>query len=162
MKKLLPYPLLAVSLTLVWLVLNQSVALAHWLLGIWIGTAAALAYAALRPPGTPVRRLRVALMLGFVVLVDIVRSNLAVGRIVIHPHSPGRRPGFLDIPLALRSPAGLATLACIVTATPGTTWAGYDSSRRVLTLHILDLGDEDEWIEVIKQRYERRLLEIFP
>jgi multicomponent K+:H+ antiporter subunit E len=109
-----------------------------------------------------VRRLRVALVLAFVVLADIVRSNLAVARIVVHPHGRGRRPGMVDIPLELRSPAGLATLACIVTATPGTAWAGYDSASGVLTLHILDLIDEDEWLAVVKQRYERRLLEIFP
>lgn len=162
MRTLLPYPLLAVALAVVWLLLNQSAEVAHWLLGSWVAIAAALGYAALRPPRTPIRRPWVAIVLAFVVLADIVRSNLAVGRIVIHPRSPGRRPGFLDVPLALRSPAGLATLACIVTATPGTAWAGYDSARGVLTLHVLDLSDEDEWIAVIKQRYERRLLEIFP
>jgi multicomponent K+:H+ antiporter subunit E len=32
----------------------------------------------------------------------------------------------------------------------------------VLTMHILDLIDEREWVDIIKQRYERRLLEIFP
>ncbi|MGH8663674.1 MAG: Na+/H+ antiporter subunit E [Burkholderiales bacterium] len=158
----LPYSLLTACLTVVWLLLNQTLAAAHWLLGFWIAVAAALGYASLRPPRTPVRRLRVALGLALVVAADIVRSNLAVARIVIHPRARGRTAGFLDIPLQLRSPAGLATLACIVTATPGTAWAGYDSSRGVLTLHILDLIDESEWIVVIKERYERRLLEIFP
>ena len=32
---------------------------------------------------------------------------------------------------------------------------------RVLTIHVLDLIDESEWIRTIKNRYERRLLEIF-
>jgi multicomponent K+:H+ antiporter subunit E len=53
-------------------------------------------------------------------------------------------------------------LACIITSTPGTAWARYDSARGVLTMHILDLIDEREWVDIIKQRYERRLLEIFP
>jgi multicomponent K+:H+ antiporter subunit E len=162
MRTWLPYSLLTVSLAVVWLLLNQTLAPAHGLLGVWIAVAAGLGYAALRPPRTPVRRLRIAFVLAFAVLTDIVRSNLAVARIVIHPHGRGRRPGLVDIPLELRSPAGLATLACIVTATPGTAWAGYDSSRGVLTLHILDLIDQNEWIAVIKERYERRLLEIFP
>jgi multicomponent K+:H+ antiporter subunit E len=30
-----------------------------------------------------------------------------------------------------------------------------------LTIHVLDLIDEREWIRTIKNRYERRLLEIF-
>ena len=63
--------------------------------------------------------------------------------------------------LAFSVGEGLAALACIITACPGTTWARYDSTANVLTMHILDLVDEQAWIETIKQRYERRLLEIF-
>jgi multicomponent K+:H+ antiporter subunit E len=67
----------------------------------------------------------------------------------------------VQIPLELRHPAALAALACIITATPGTAWARYDSVRGVLTMHILDLIDDETWIRTIKERYERRLLEIF-
>jgi multicomponent K+:H+ antiporter subunit E len=84
-----------------------------------------------------------------------------VARIVLNPRHRGQTSGFLDIPLELRHPAGLAVLACIITATPGTAWARYDSARSVLTLHILDLIDEEAWIRTIKGRYERRLQEIF-
>ena len=52
-------------------------------------------------------------------------------------------------------------LALIVTATPGTLWVSFDPAKGVLTLHVLDLIDEDAWIATIKQRYERYLLEIF-
>ena len=31
----------------------------------------------------------------------------------------------------------------------------------MLTIHVLDLIDEKSWIHTIKDRYERRLLEIF-
>lgn len=156
------YLLLTASSLALWLVLNQTLAPAHWLLGIAVAVAAVGGYAALRPPPTPMRRAGVALVLTALVLADIVRSNVAVGRIVLGAH--GRRPcaGFLDIPLELRSPAGLSVLACIITSTPGTAWAGYDSERSILTIHILDLIDEEAWIGIIKNRYERRLLEIFP
>ena len=90
-----------------------------------------------------------------------MRSNIAVARIVLHGGRRDRTAGFLDIPLELRDPAGLALLACIVTATPGTAWAGYDAERGVLTLHILDLIDEADWIRIIKGRYESRLMEMF-
>ncbi|WON74008.1 Na+/H+ antiporter subunit E [Nitrosospira sp. Is2] len=32
---------------------------------------------------------------------------------------------------------------------------------RSLTIHVLGLQDEESWILFIKQRYERRLMEIF-
>ena len=37
-----------------------------------------------------------------------------------------RVSGFMTIPLELRSPMGLAILALILTATPGTAWLDYN------------------------------------
>jgi multicomponent K+:H+ antiporter subunit E len=61
----------------------------------------------------------------------------------------------------MRDPYGLAALACIITATPGTVWVEYDSAQGTMLLHVLDLVDEEEWVRIIKDRYERRLMEIF-
>lgn len=161
MRRWLPYPLLALLLLGMWLLLVGTASLGHVLLGGAIAAGAARAYARLQPHLGPVRRVGAMVRLAVLVLLDIVRSNVAVGRIVLHPGTRAQTSGFLDIPLELRSPAGLAVLACIVTATPGTAWAGYDAARGVLTLHILDLIDEDAWIRTIKGRYEHRLREIF-
>jgi multicomponent K+:H+ antiporter subunit E len=96
------------------------------------------------------------------VCVDIVRSNIAVARIVLGLH--GKRAihsGFLRVPLDLRDPHGLAALSTIVTSTPGTIWADLSVDGAILTLHVLDLRDERAAIETIKQRYESLLMEIF-
>jgi multicomponent K+:H+ antiporter subunit E len=116
----------------------------------------------LQAPFGPVRRLGVAAALAGVVAIDIARSNIAVARIVLRWRTRTRRAGFVDVPLQLRNPAGLAALACIVTSTPGTAWAGYDPRRNVVTIHVLDLVDEAGLIAATKDRYERRLMEIFP
>ena len=111
-----------------WLLLNQSLAPGHWLLGLLFALVVAALAKRLRPLGAPHRQPRI---------------------------------GFLDIPLDLRDPHALATLAMIVTATPGTVWAGHDQANNILTLHILDLQNESAWIHTIKERYERPLREIF-
>ena len=36
-----------------------------------------------------------------------------------------------------------------------------DAAKGILLLHVLDLVDETAWIRLIKDRYERRLMEIF-
>lgn len=97
----------------------------------------------------------------WLVFVDIVRSNLAVARIVLYRGTRNQTSGFLSMPLEVRHPGALAAIACIITATPGTSWARYDAGRNILTIHVLDLIDEQAWIDTFKQRYERRLLEIF-
>ena len=162
MSRWLPFPLFSVALAALWLLLSQSLEPAHLLLGALAGLGGGLLLRQLQLPMQRVRRrFGTALKLLWMIFADIVRSNIAVGRIVFYPYVGGRTSGFLDLPLELRHPGGLAVLACIVTATPGTSWARYDAKRNVLTLHILDLVDEEAWIELFKGRYEKALLEIF-
>lgn len=165
MKRWLPFPLLWLALTALWLLLNQTLWPGHVLLGAVLAFGACLAYRRLETPraarGGAWRRSVAAARLLAAVAIDIVRSNLAVARIVLRPGMPGQTAGFLEVPIELRDPAGLAVLACIITATPGTAWASFDAERGVLTMHILDLIDEAAMIAIIKGRYERRLQEIF-
>ena len=149
-------------LLVLWLLLNQSLGAADVLTGAAVALTCTLGYARLRAPGrrVPSRAWCVIQLLGLV-LADIVRSNLAVARIVLGLHRARRTAGFLTMPLETSDPRALAALACIVTATPGTSWARYDRTRNALTIHVFDLVDEEQWIRLFKQRYERRLLEIF-
>lgn len=163
MRRLIPYPLLTLGLLLMWLVLNDSMDPTHVLLGLLMGLVGGAVYARLEPSrGKTGSFVAPAAMLAWLVLVDIIRSNIAVLRIALRLPAPGRVAGFLAIPLELRDPRGLAALACIVTATPGTSWAHYEAAANVLTLHVLDLVDEEAWVRQFKDRYERRLMEIFP
>ncbi|MGE3771783.1 MAG: Na+/H+ antiporter subunit E [Gammaproteobacteria bacterium] len=155
-------PVLVLALTALWLLLNQTVSPGHLLLGAVLSTALAWGGSTLRPLHARLRRLDVAAALAFVVLLDIVRSNIAVARIVLSPRrNRNLHSGFLDIPLELRDPHGLATLAMIVTSTPGTVWVGLSPDGALLRLHVLDLVDEAHWVELFKNRYERRLMRIF-
>ncbi len=158
--RVLPYPLLSGTLALVWMVLNQSVAPATILMGVVLGIVLGSAYGLLQPPKVRVRRPGAVVRLFARVMLDIARSNLAVARLILG----GRREvnsGFVAIPLALADRHGLAVLACIITSTPGTVWVSYDARASVLLVHVLDLVNEDTWIETIQCRYETLLMEIF-
>jgi multicomponent K+:H+ antiporter subunit E len=166
MKRWLPYPLLSALLFTMWLALNQTLQAGQMLIGATLALAGGLALARLQVPRSEERlhvlqRGAAALQLAWLVFTDIVRSNLAVARVVVNPNAASVKSGFVSIPLHLRDPGGLAALACIITATPGTSWARYDAAGGILTIHVLDLVDEGAWIVTIQQRYERRLREIF-
>ena len=153
---------LFLALLALWLILNESFAAGHVLLGAVLALGGVAVYSRLQPAGNRVRnRPLAAVQLLGLVLADIVRSNVAVARIVLGLGAGKRTAGFLSLPLALRHPGGLAVVACIITATPGTSWVRYDRAAGVVTIHVLDLVDEQAWIHLFKQRYERRLLEIF-
>jgi len=150
------------ALFALWLILNESFALGHWLLGAVLALGGVAVYSRLQPAGNRVRnRPLAAFRLLGVVLADIVRSNVAVARIVLGIGAGKRTAGFLSLPLELRHPGALAVVACIITATPGTTWVRYDRATGVVTIHVLDLVDEQAWIRLFKERYEICLLEIF-
>ena len=157
-------PLLAVLgvfLTVMWLLLNDSLSVGQHALGALCAALISFAVARLRPLRARPRRLHLAIGLLFQVGLDIIRSNLAVGRLILSTSHRSPHSAFIQIPLELRDPHGLAILSLIVTATPGTVWSGHDADHNVLTLHVLDLQDEAIWVHTIKQRYERPLMEIF-
>lgn len=155
-------PVLGVALAAMWLVLNDTVAPGQALLGALIATGLILWTAKLRPLRPRLYRPWLAISLLTIVLVDIVRSNIAVGRIILGlVRDRTIRSGLLEIPLDLRDPHGLAVLATIITSTPDTVWVDHAADRAMLTLHILDLRDPQTWIRVIKDRYERPLIRIF-
>jgi len=159
--RLLPHPLVSASLLVLWLLLNQTLSFGQFLIGCVAALAGGRILTSLQLPKARIRRPGAFLRLLALVLVDVVRSNIAVGRIILGLAGQRRTSGFVNIPLDLRDPYGLAVLACIITATPGTLWVNFDAGEGILMIHVLDLIDEREWIRTIKGRYERHLMEIF-
>jgi multicomponent K+:H+ antiporter subunit E len=149
-------------LFVMWLLLNDTLSIAGVLLGLLLAVALAWASGVLRPLQPTMRRVHLIAVLLAYVLRDIVRSNVGVARIVLGLAGTREiRSGFVKIPLDLTDPHGLAVLAGIVTATPGTVWVDHDMTGSTVTLHVLDLKTEQEWIDWIKGRYERPLIGIF-
>lgn len=160
MTRLLPHPLLALSLLVMWILLN-GLTVGHVLLGSVIALGASWAMTALHPAKPRLRRWVLIPRLVGSVAVDVLRSNIAVASIILFGRHRERTTGFVVIPLELRDPTALAVLACILTSTPGTAWVEYRAGAGTLLLHVLDLVDEQQWIDLIKNRYERPLMEIF-
>jgi multicomponent K+:H+ antiporter subunit E len=144
-----------------WLVLNESLAPGQVLLGAAVALAGTVAFARLRPERRGARRPLAVLRLLGAVALDVVRSNASVAMIVLGLHRRRRVAGFLHMPVEVKTPEALAAMACIVTATPGTSWVRYDPRERRVTIHVLDLVDDQAWMREFKQRYEKRLQEIF-
>lgn len=161
MNRALPFPLLAVLLMALWLLLNQSLAPLDLLIGAGLGFAFSRVMLILDPDPPTIRRPRAALRLLGIVAYDIVRSNLDMIKIILNLGRRNLNSGFVNIPLQIRNRYALAALATIITSTPGTFWAAHDRRTGVLTIHVLDLVDDAYWVRTVKRRYETLLMEIF-
>lgn len=162
MNRWLPTPLLSVGLLLMWLLLNQTIELGHWLLGSALGLVAPLLARPLQPHGHARLRRPLALLrlLGFAA-IEIVQSCFNVTQIILLRRSADVNSQFIRVPLDLRSPHGLALLSCLINTTPGTVWVDLLPEKHELLLHVFDLHDDAWWVNTIKTRYERPIMEVF-
>ncbi|NMG33549.1 Na+/H+ antiporter subunit E [Azoarcus sp. TTM-91] len=161
MRRLTGRILLPLALLVAWLLLNDTLSFGQVLLGALFAMLISLAIRQLRPLAAQPHRLHLLFGLLWHVLLDIIRSNIAVAAVILGANRQQPNVGFITIPLDMRDPHGLAMLAVILTATPGTVWTDLSPDTNKLTLHVLDLKDEAGWIRLIKDRYERPLMEIF-
>ncbi len=154
-----PHPVLSVVLAMGWLLLQQSLAVAQLITAFVLGWGLPQLVNGFLGERLRVRNWRVALRLGFIVLWDIVVSNIAVARIVLSPTS-NPKPAWVPIALDIRHPTAISLLATIITTTPGTVSCIVDEERRMLLVHALDCEDVAAMAAQIKDRYEKPLGEI--
>jgi len=160
MARWLPNPPLTVLLALLWLMLNNTLSLAHLLLGLFLGWGIPLLVRGFLIEVPRVRKpLKLCLFI-LKVLYDIAIANVHVARLVLGPRK-NLRPAFVEVPMAIRNEFALATLTSIISLTPGTVSACLSLDRRKLVVHALDVPDLEALIAEIKRNYETPLLEIF-
>ncbi|GGE54241.1 Na+/H+ antiporter subunit E [Agaricicola taiwanensis] len=160
MSRVLPYPLLTAGLILMWLLLNAFTP-GHLILGTLLAVPASLAMAQLHPAKPRLHNWRAIARLAGVVIHDIAVSNISVARIMFSGARLPRTSGFVAVTLDLQDPTALALLAWIINNAPGTAWVEYRAATGRLLVHVLDLKDDQDWAEIIKNRYEPLLMEIF-
>ena len=145
-----------------WLLLNQTLAPADVLFGAlrraWSRSGVCRAAVAASQTAAAAALLQLARGL---VLIDIVRSNIAVARIVLHPGTRERTSGFRDNSARAAQSRRTRRARLHHHLNAGHRLGALRLEPQRLTIHVLDLIDEKTWIRTIKDRYERRLLEIF-
>jgi multisubunit Na+/H+ antiporter MnhE subunit len=95
-----------------------------------------------------------ARFVGFV-LWSLVLSSLAVARTVLWPTPERVRAGIVEVHLEDTSPLVLTMVANAITLTPGTITVTAQLRPAVLTVHVLGLGDLDEFRDSVADLQRR-------
>lgn len=159
--RILPHPLLSLTLLVTWLLLVNSVSPNSIVFGAILGLIIPQITRAYWP-GMPTLRNPVAIA-GYVLIVlyDIVVANIQVALIVLFKRSRDLKPAWICVPMDLRSPEAITVLAGTITMTPGTVSCDLSEDGHSVLVHCLHAPDPDSVRDDIKSRYERRLKEIF-
>ena len=159
-RKWFSHPALSVLLAAVWLLLQQSLALPQLIWAAVLGLLLPRLIHGFLGPALHLHRPGLALRFVFVVLWDILVSNLSVARLVLTPWSRPQ-PAWVRVPLTLSQPGAVSLLASIITMTPGTVSCVIDEEAHEILVHALNCTDPAALVAEIKARYEQPLLEIF-
>ncbi len=150
------HPVLSLLLAASWLALSHSLALVHLLSAILIGLVVPRLIGGFLQPADRLHWPS-ALRLLFVVLWDIVVSNIAVARLVLGSMDKPT-PLWIEVPLASRHARLNALFASIITTTPGTVSCVVDEAKGVIWVHALNGDDPQAMAADMKQRYETPLM----
>lgn len=161
LKRIFPAPIISCILVFGWLILNRSLNPGHLLLAIVLGMAIPVFLAPLRPTPVKVRKPIVIIKLIARVFIDVVEANIFVARSSLQFGVKTPTGDFVHVPLELKDPSGLATLALICTVVPATIWSELALDRSAVYLHVFGLEDPEEEIRKFKSRYEEPLMEIY-
>jgi multicomponent Na+:H+ antiporter subunit E len=146
-------------LALAWLALTGDATLANVVFAVAAGAVVSRFV-----PWTPGRRFRARRIVALVRLAayfawELVLANLRVAAAVIGPRSR-LRPAIVAIPLDADRDVEIATLANLITLTPGTLSVDVSRDRRTLFVHTLTFdGNATAFRREIKEGFERRVLE---
>jgi len=162
LRRWFPHPLLSLTLTLIWLLLINSFSAGGLLVGIVLGIAIPRLTSHLWPDRPNIHNYGKALRYVLLVMWDIVVANLQVARIILFRPNASLHTRWISVPLALTNPEAITVFAGTITMTPGTVSCDLSADGKFLLVHCLDAPDADATIRDMKERYESRLLEIFP
>lgn len=160
MKRLLPHPLLTLTLAILWLLLVNAFTMGHVVLGLILGWLIPFATSGFWPEHVRIRHTGVLLRYLVVFIYDIVRGSFQVAWLILK--GPARlKPAFIVVPLELKTDLGISLLANTISLTPGTVSSLVSADKRTLIVHTLNTDDPDALVAEIKLRYEAPLKRIF-
>lgn len=156
-----PHPQLTAVMLIVWLLLVNTITVGNILLGLILGVAIPVITQPFWQRRPVLRNPHKIVLYILLVLWDIVVANVVVAYTIVFKSNARTRSAWITVPVDLRSPEAITVLAGTITMTPGTVSSSLTADARAILVHCLDTDDPDSVRDGIKQRYERRLKEIF-
>lgn len=153
-----------ITLCLIWIIANGTLATPTLITGVIISAAIALAFATFSKTYSVIHwspKVLIYYLIYFGLFsLELIKANLNVMRLVFRPDL-NINPGIVEIKTSLQTPLGRLALANSITLTPGTLVV--DVREDSLFVHWIDVKHRDPQLatEAIASRFEKLLKVIY-
>ncbi|GGE38531.1 Na+/H+ antiporter subunit E [Psychroflexus planctonicus] len=148
-----------ILLTIIWVFLTGSFAVVNFIFGFIISFLILWIISSRDEENKYVRLIPKLISFILFFLWEVVKANIQVAYEVITPTN-NMKPGIVKIPLDAKTNIEITLLANLITLTPGTLSLDVSEDKKVLYVHSMYVNDKQEFIDDIKNGFERRLLSI--
>lgn len=104
-------------------------------------------------------RLWAALVLALIFVRELMLSSIAVARAAF-AREVRVSPAIVAVPVALRTDLGVATVANLISLTPGTTSLHVSADGAVIYVHCLDAASDEAVVADVRSNFERWVREV--
>ena len=146
-------------LSLFWLLVTGSYTVNNFLLGFILGLLLVYLLRSVLPGRFYIITLYKVIKLIWVFLIELIKANIDVIRIVLQP-SLKNEPAFFTYNTDLKTDWQVVLLSNLITLTPGTIVVGLSDDRTKIYTHAIDFGEKEEEIEGIKSSLEKVVREV--
>ncbi|KOR14070.1 cation:proton antiporter [Staphylococcus carnosus] len=151
--------LVNILIAIFWLFVNDSYTLNNFVLGFLFGLLLVFLMRKILPGRFYIVTLYYVVKLGCTFLIELIKANIDVIRIVTKPHMDNE-PAFFVYDTDLKRPWEIVLLCTMITLTPGTIVLGVSDDNRKIYIHCLDFSTKEEEIECIKSSLEKAVREV--
>jgi multicomponent Na+:H+ antiporter subunit E len=151
--------LLNLILALTWAALQGELNVANLVIGFLVSAVLIFLFRRMFFGPLYFRKVLLGLTLTLVFIKELIKSNIAVLRVVLNPRLRVRS-GVIAVPTELTNDVALTILANMITLTPGTLTLDISPDRRYLYVHTLNLDDPEDVKQKIRLAFEVYLREL--
>ncbi len=142
-----------------WMFLSESYSVPSFFAGYLLGILLLFLLRRFIPDTFYFRRVVKIVSLIFLFIKELLSSNIEIVKLVYSP-KPNFEPAIFELPTELKSNWEITLLANLISLTPGTLSVAVSRDNTKLFIHGMDIHDNNEAIDSIKNTFEKAIMEV--
>jgi multicomponent Na+:H+ antiporter subunit E len=148
-----------IVIAFVWMFLSETYTFKHFFIGYLIGILLLFLMRRFIPDQFYFKRFIKICFLVLLFIKELLLANWQVVKLVYKPKL-NVQPGIFALPTELKTNWEITLLANLITLTPGTLSVSVSNDNNHIYIHAMDIPDVEESIQVIKETFEKAIMEV--